>query len=173
MRKQLIAIVLGVAAVTGSVACTAPVPPSTVVECAAIVGGATIRPGLVTAPKAQTYTVTESTRLTSCTSSAKPGITGGTVSGTTVTFTSLGCVTPGSAGSGGGRFRWNDGSTSTFDITAASAGATSADLTLRITGGTFSGATGSFVVTVRPTTGNCTTGVTQEEISVGRLTLRA
>lgn len=168
---KIITRVLAVSAiVAAAAACTPPPEPEPFLECTTLDGSLEVTPGLTNDPGPQTYDLDDTTSLSDCTDSTGAGITGGTIEGASLVFPDASCFGSGEA-AGSGMIRWSDGSVSAFTGKAVPVDATSVRYFIHIRTGALEGAMGSVDVFVSVTEGDCTTGITGEDISGGPLTL--
>lgn len=152
-------------------AACAPAPEATpFLECSTLTGSLGISPGLTDTPDAQTYDIDDTTAIDDCTDSSGAGITGGTIESASLLFPEATCTEVGVA-AGSGLIRWSDGSVSAFTSRAQPIGGGLVRVNVNVRAGAFDGARGSVDVTVIPTAGDCTAGITAEDLIGGPLTL--
>lgn len=169
---KIITRVLAVSAiVAAAAACTPPPEPEAFLECSTLDGSLEVSPGLTNDPAPQTYDLDDTTALSGCTDTTGAGITGGTIEGASLVFPDASCFGSGEA-AGSGMIRWSDGSVSAFTGKAVPVVETGAvRYFVHVRTGALEGAMGSVDVFVSVTEGDCTTGITGEDITGGPLTL--
>lgn len=182
MWKRMTMVAAGLASVAAFTGCL-PQPvghPFGVTRGTVVCDGgsatATVEPGVTTAVKPATFTLRAPSTTSRCVDGTGSGIESAQIVALSLTFPALSCS--GGSGStpvatGTATIRWSDGTTSDAAATATLGGVLSGTLHLAVTSGHIAGSSGSADFLVTPAGGDCSNGITAEDITLNQITLAA